>query len=392
MNLLIYSHFFAPSIGGVETIVLRLACGLAERQSVDGSVKFSVTLVTQTAAGDFRDESLPFRVVRQPSSVFLGRLIREADIVHVAGAAIAPLVIAHILRKPVVVEHHGFQHICPTGQLFQEPESVPCPGHFMAGRHSYCLRCSPDPNRIRSVRLWFLTFVRRFLMRRACIHIAPTDWLAQQLQLPNTVTVHHGLMPYPALARAPGANSPPVFAFMGRLVTTKGVRLLLKACQILSTQKQPFKLLIVGDGPERASLEALAREFHLVSQTSFLGRLTQSQITQVLAEVSLVVVPSLGGEVFGMVVAENMLRGIPVLASDLGAFVEVIDDAGLTFKTADSADLAHQMCRLVNDPYMRDSLGASGRRRVLQQFSEERMISDHAMIYQDLAQRKSRRL
>jgi len=71
------------------------------------------------------------RVVRQPSSSQLRRLIREADIVQVAGAAILPIISASLAGKPVVVEHHAFPTICPTGQLFQEPQSGPCPGHFI---------------------------------------------------------------------------------------------------------------------------------------------------------------------------------------------------------------------------------------------------------------------
>lgn len=70
-------------------------------------------------------------VVRQPSSSQLRRLIREADIVQVAGAAILPIISALLAGKPVLGEHHGFPTICPTGQLFQGPQSGPCPGHFI---------------------------------------------------------------------------------------------------------------------------------------------------------------------------------------------------------------------------------------------------------------------
>src|SRR6516162_2256302 len=385
MQLLIYSHFFLPSIGGVETVVLALASGLSERRSDDGSAIFAVTLVTQTPAGDCRDELLPFRIIRQPSSSQLRRLIREADVVHVAGTAMAPIVYGLIAGKPIVVEHHGFQHICPTGQLFQEPQNVPCPGHFMAGHHSSCLRCSPQADRIKSLRLWILTFVRRFLLQRVQVNITPTSWLATQLQLPRSVTVHHGLLPSPPLIRTSGRSSTPVAVFMGRLVTTKGIRLLLESCKILNQEKRSFKLLVIGDGPERASLEALVRQWGLISRVQFLGRVPQPQIPQVLEKAAFVVVPSLGGEVFGMVVAENMLYGIPVLASDLGSFVEVIGDAGLTFKTGDPFDLARQMARLVDDTSLLERFRTSARQRVLDCFSLSRMIDGHSEIYYRLA-------
>jgi len=106
---------------------------------------------------------------------------------------------------------------------------------------------------------------------------------------------------------------------------------------------------------------------------------------EILAKADFVVIPSLGGEVFGMVVAENMLRGIPVLASDLGAFVEVLGDTGLTFKTGDSTDLAHQIARLLDDPSLSIRMGEAAHRRVHKSFTLDRMIEEHAEIYRRLA-------
>src|SRR5271168_3217909 len=123
MKLLVYSHFFAPSIGGVETLVLSLSRGLAAlrspadtTKSADGPTqRFEVTLVTQTPAADFDDRTLPFPVFRQPSLAQLWRLIRATDVLHIAGTALPPMVLGLLARKPVVVEHHGFQAICPNG-------------------------------------------------------------------------------------------------------------------------------------------------------------------------------------------------------------------------------------------------------------------------------------
>ena len=93
-------------------------------------------------------------MVRQPSLRELTRLIRAADVVHLAGPAFLPLLAALLLRKPVVVEHHGFQTICPNGQLFYEPTQQPCPGHFMAGRHGECIRCNARNGLLRSFIMW----------------------------------------------------------------------------------------------------------------------------------------------------------------------------------------------------------------------------------------------
>src|SRR5262249_27023480 len=115
------------------------------------------------------------------------------------------------------------------------------------------------------------------------------------------------------------------------------------------------------------------------------GRVPRSQIPRVLEKAAFLVVPSLGGEVFGMVVAENMLYGIPVLASDLGSFVEVLGDAGLTFKTGDPFDLARHMARLVDDCSLLERFRTSARQRVLDCFLMSRMIEGHTEIYYRLA-------
>jgi glycosyltransferase involved in cell wall biosynthesis len=101
MRVLIYSHFFAPRVGGVEAIVLSLALGLAELRESNGAPQFEITFVTQTMAGNYDDGALPFRTVRQPGLLCLWRLIRSSDVVHIAGPALAPLVMSHLSGKPV---------------------------------------------------------------------------------------------------------------------------------------------------------------------------------------------------------------------------------------------------------------------------------------------------
>lgn len=385
MKLLLYSHFFAPSIGGVETLVQSLARGLAHSQSADGQKRFSVTLATQTPAAKFDDRSFPCAVVRQPSLFQLWKLIRTTDVAHVAGTAIMPILLGLLARKPVVVEHHGFQSICPNGQLLIEPAGIPCPGHFMAGHHSICLRCNSPSGWFASVRLWILTFLRRFLCARVAVNITPTQWLGQLIRLPHALAIPHGLdNSSSASTNAQQPTSPPAIAFLGRLVTTKGVTTLIDAAQILRAQNKTFSLLIIGDGPERQNLEQLVKSAHLDAITRFTGRLPARDLDALLNTVSLVVVPSLGGEVFGLVVAENMLRGLPVVVSNLGAFLEVLGSAGLTFETGKAQALAIPLAKLLDDPALRASLGQQARQRATEFCDMQRMLAAHEDVYVQL--------
>ena len=384
MKLLFYSHYFAPSIGGVETIILSLARGLAELRSPHGLTEFELTLVTETPAEAFDDSLLPFYVLRQPSPRNLLRAIRSADVVHVAGPALFPLALGLLASKPVVVEHHGFQAICPTGQLMIEPRNIPCPGHFMAGRHFECLRCRSHNSGLASGKLWALTFVRRFLCARATVNIMPTQWLGGLIRLSNAVLIPHGIESIAPRIEPLLRSCVPIIIFQGRLVTTKGLSVLLEAASILRSEDREFQLLVIGDGPERPVLEDLAEKLELSSHVRFLGRVAATELDSVFANANIVVVPSLGGEVFGLVPAENMQRGLPVIATDLGCFVEVLGDAGLTFRVGDAKGLASQIASLLDDSALATRLGDRARQRICNLYQRREMIAAHARLYQEI--------
>src|ERR1700719_1791056 len=115
---MIYSADFWPLLGGVQSVVMTLARGFEAAEPTSRRVE--CTLVTETPAGTSSDSDLSFRVVRNPSLLELARLLWQSDLVHVAGPALRPLVLSFLLRKQVVVEHHGFQTLCPNGLLFHE--------------------------------------------------------------------------------------------------------------------------------------------------------------------------------------------------------------------------------------------------------------------------------
>ena len=179
----------------------------------------------------------------------------------------------------------------------------------------------------------------------------------------------------------------PIIAFIGRLVSTKGVRELLLAAKILKEQNRIFELLIIGDGPERASLEEFARQTQISSMVRFAGHLEVAELENILGCALALVVPSLAGEVFGMVIAENMLRGKAIVASDLGAFSEVLDDTGLKFRTGDPFDLSTRISELIEAPLLARELGKRACQRALQFCNYQLMLRSHAETYVEVAER-----
>lgn len=381
MKVLLYSEYFAPSSGGVETIVLELARGLAERAAAPpGCERIEITVVTGTRGNAAEDAALPFRVIRRPRLWRFIQLVRGADLVHVAGPALAPLALGFLLSKPVVLEHHGFQVACPNGQLFHEPDETLCPGHYMAGHYAKCVQCNTKITGLKkSLKLLLLTPVRRWLANRARVNITPTDWLAGTLKLKRMKTVNHGIPP--GLAAISKANSTTTFAYVGRLVTTKGVSLLLQATELLRKEGFEFCLKIIGDGPEREALKSQAAA--LEGHVEFLGNVPHDRQEEVLSGTGTVVMPSRSGEAFGLVAAENMLRGKLLIISDIGSLREVVGDTGLVFPAGDVAALASCMRWVLENPSLVSSRTMAARDRAMRLFPRDTMIESHASLYRE---------
>jgi glycosyltransferase involved in cell wall biosynthesis len=385
MKLLLYSHFFAPSVGGVETIVLSLARGLTELRDANGAPEFDITLVTQTPAQNHDDGSLPFRVLRRPDFFRLWQLIRTADVVHVAGPALAPLLLAKLARKPLVIEHHGYQATCPNGLLFHHPSETVCPGHFEAGRYGECLRCNhKTAGSPGSLRLLFSTFARRALSRQAAANIAPSRHVAERQKLPRTTVIVHGVEDT-LHAEARAASSETVdrrsFAYLGRLVVEKGVSVLVEAARLLRAEGREVHVALIGDGPDRSRLEKQIASSHLENTIRITGFLSGGVLNHELECVTAIVIPTIMQETAGLAALEQMVRGCPVIASGVGGLGEIVNGAGLTIPPNDPVALAGAMKRILDEPALRESLGASARQRVLRSFSFGGMIDAHACVY-----------
>lgn len=379
MKVLIYAHAFAPKIGGAETYVMLLATGLAARG-------VSVTVVTPTPRDGFDDASLPFRVIRRPNLRSLWRLIGEVDIVQLAGPAFVPLLMGLLRRKPVVIEHHGYPAICPNGLLFYEPTKSVCPGHFMARQYHKCLQCNAvTVGRIKSLVMLLLTFPRRWMCKRAAANVPVTHHVLKRLQLPRSQVIYYGV-PDPldgelADKERSAIRCPLTFAYVGRLVGLKGLSLMLEAAKQLQEEGYRFRLKFVGDGSERAKLEALTQEFGLTGAVVFTGLLTGGALQAAMEDVAAVVMPSVWEETAGLAAIEQMMRGRLVIAADIGGLGEVVGCTGLKFPSGDAEALSACMKQVLEHPEIVSQLGAAARVRALALFRWERMVDEHINRY-----------
>ncbi|HEX8715037.1 MAG TPA: glycosyltransferase family 4 protein, partial [Solirubrobacteraceae bacterium] len=119
-------------------------------------------------------------------------------------------------------------------------------------------------------------------------------------------------------------------------------------------------LVIAGDGPQRAELEARAASARAVAGATvrFAGRVDDDELARLRAAASIALVPSRSAETFGIAAAEAMAAGLPVAASRIGALPELVEEDGLV-PAGDVAALAQAIARLADDR----AAGARGRER-----------------------------
>ncbi|SMF97460.1 Glycosyltransferase involved in cell wall bisynthesis [Methylomagnum ishizawai] len=153
---------------------------------------------------------------------------------------------------------------------------------------------------------------------------------------------------------------------VGRLVPAQGQAVLLESVAALRQRGHNVHLTLVGDGPDRAALEALAAELRLREAVRFTGAIGRDAVLGLYARADACVLPSFA-EGWPVVLMEAMATGLPCVASRIAGLPELIEDGvqGLLVAASDREGLADAIERLIGDPGLRANLAEAGRARVL---------------------------
>ncbi len=176
-----------------------------------------------------------------------------------------------------------------------------------------------------------------------------------------------------------------VVTFVGRLVHAKGVDWLLEVWQHVSRQCTHARLLIVGDGAERAALEAQAQALGMRDTVALVGK--QPDVFKFLAASDIFVLPS-RQEGTSNALLEAMSQGLPVVVADdlLGGNRGVVDDRqdGHVVKFGDSEAFARVLSQLLQDAGLRQEMGKRARRKIEEKFSIESVANQYCALYHEL--------
>ncbi|MCU4117727.1 glycosyltransferase family 4 protein [Variovorax sp. N23] len=375
MKVLLYSHAFHPSLGGVETVSMALAQGF-----IANGVACKV--VTQSEADGGAAPGFGFEVIRRPGRAEARALVQWADVVLFNGASLALQPWVLLQRKPFVWVHVGYQAACIDGLGWVD--NAPAPLTPLASVRFHARRSGWGF----ALREGLKLALRRAVAKRA-VHrnVAITRWMDQALPLPRQVQIYN---PFP-IAQFAGADRPnPEFEFfyMGRMVQEKGVDVLVHAfAEVLRRRGPGPRLLLIGDGGARPDVERIVAEHGIGDAVVFAGKQSGVALVDWVGRGGIGVLPSVWYEPMGGVTIELMAAGKCLIVSAQGGLAECVGDAGLVFPNGDAMALADRMLELLHDPARRDALAAAARERA-RQFLPERFVAQYIALLRDVIARR----
>jgi glycosyltransferase involved in cell wall biosynthesis len=340
---------------GVDVLIV--AARIVSSEPLDGvTVYHRPELFNTRASMDVRlGEALSF----QPTVAHLHQ-VDDPDIVQ-----------AMRLSAPVVVSAHGYT-ACTSGVHYFSPghectraHGLGCIPNLIACAHTRKPQMLPTKYRYATRGLEALRRADLAVSYSSSVdrHLA-TNGIARRMIVPYFPTL--------AAKAGPEASARRRVLFAGRIVPAKGVRVLIEAARDVDAE-----FVICGDGWRLDAMRRLAGRLGVDERVGFTGWLGADRLGEEIANASVVAIPSIWPEPFGLVGIEALAAGRPVVASSTGGVADWLDDnvSGLCVPPGDAPALARALTALLADPERRRAMGLAGRRAVSARFSAERHLA-----------------
>ncbi len=300
------------------------------------------------------------------------------DVIHLHQLDDPDVVAALRLKAPVVVSAHGYT-ACTAGVHYFRPDQECARAHGPGCIPNLALRGCAHVRNPRPLPASYRQTTRALeALRGADLAVAYSSAVERHLAV-NGVT-RSAVIPLfvtvasrpPHEPRGPADHCPARrVVFAGRVVKPKGLGVLIRAMRAVDAE-----LVVCGDGMQLTAMRRLARRLGVEQRVRFQGWLDAEQLARELAGASIVAIPSLWPEPFGLVGIEALAAGRPVVASLTGGIPDWLEDGvtGFGVRPGDVRALARALDELLADPARQNEMGTAGSEMVAARFSPERHV------------------
>lgn len=316
------------------------------------------------------------------AAVALGRTLKafRPDVVHVRMflTQLSPLILPQLAGVPSLYHAVWYRAVCPTGSKML-PDGTAC--RERAGLP--CRRClspqawAPMMAQMAMVRRWRGAFARVVANSAAVAGHLAGDGFADVDVVWNGVAERKARLPL---------VGPPTIGFAGRFVREKGIDVLVRAFATVVGQVPEARLVLVGDGPDRAAIADQVARLGLADRVTFTGQVPPAEVEGHLERAWVQAAPSIWAEPFGFVAAEAMMRGTAVVATNTGGLRDIVQD-GVTGRQTPPGDyeaLAAALIGILSDRARAEQYGAAGRAFALAHLTHGRWLDRFEAIYRDM--------
>jgi len=344
--------FHYPFIGGIENRLHNICRRLGKEHEV-------FVLTSRLPGTEEREEMDNYTVIRLPSRYFN---IYNPPYVRISKVREA----IDELRPDVVDLHYRWAGSLIKGVLgYGGPKVYTC--HNTLGEGVGLTHYASELND-----RMFLRHLHQFDKVVCVSDYMKRDVAARGFSEDRLLTIYNGV----DIPEAPCQDGDYILS-LGRLVRLKGLDSLIRAMQHTKCH-----LRICGEGPERRKLERLAQHLGLTDRIDFMGWISEEEKHRMLCECRMFAIPSVH-EAYGMVAAEAMSYGKPVIASNTGGLPEVVGNAGILVPPRDEKALADAINALDSDAEKRLTLGKAAKER-MRAFSWDEMAKRTGDLYTEL--------
>jgi glycosyltransferase involved in cell wall biosynthesis len=369
MRIVLATPIYLPEIGGPATYTKEICerLGAKHEITVVAYARNGAPYGTARLVQIPKDRSLPIRLFAFFRAVL--REARTADVIYAQNAVAAglPAVLAGMLRrKPVIIKFVGDEAWERATQLRRTEKLLE---DFLT---------LPDG----TLRTTLMMMLQGWVLRRAARVTTPSRYLrdlivkAYRLNPARAVVNYNAADDHGAPVFSP-EHIPHRIVMTARLTAWKGIDGMLRALPLVRAKYPDATLVVAGDGPERAKLEALAKELNIESAVSFLGNVSRTETWQLRKESDVYVLNSTY-EGLPHTVLTSFAAGIPVVATDIPGTNEAVHHEidGLLVPPNDPEALARALLRIFDDPALGERLVSGGTKTLQDIFSWSAHLSE----------------